>query len=317
MSPGSKNNFPSFEQQRLTGRKQYLYQRARMVQAVRQFFIEKNYLEVETPVLIPALAPEIHIDAIRGGDMYLQPSPELCMKRLLSAGYPQIFQISKCFRGRERGDRHLPEFTLLEWYRIGIDYKALMEESEALILSVSRNMGMGDKVTYQGALLDLKGPWERISVREAFNVYAASSMETALESGCFDEVMVNEIEPHLGVTKPVFLYDYPASLAALARLKPDNREFAERFEIYVAGLELANGFSELADAREQRARFERDCQQRRLSGKPAYQIPKKFLESLEYMPQAAGIALGIDRLAMIFTDRTKIDDVVAFTPEEV
>jgi lysyl-tRNA synthetase class 2 len=317
MSPGSKNNFPSLEQQRLTRRKQYLHLRARMVQAVRQFFIEKNYLEVETPVLIPALAPEIHIDAIQGGDMYLQPSPELCMKRLLSAGYPQIFQISKCFRGQERGDRHLPEFTLLEWYRIGIDYKALMEESEALILSVSRNMGMGDKITYQGALLDLKGPWERISVREAFNVYAASSMETALETGCFDEVMVNEIEPHLGVTKPVFLYDYPASLAALARLRRDNREIAERFEIYAAGLELANGFSELADAREQRARFERDCQQRRLSGKPVYQIPKKFLESLDYMPQAAGIALGIDRLAMILTDRTKIDDVVAFTPEEV
>ena len=318
MPPGPKNSLRLDEPRRLADRKPALWLRARIVQAIRQFFTEKNYLEVETPVLIPAPAPETHIDAIRAGDVYLQPSPELCMKRLLAAGYPKIFQMSKCFRSEERGERHLPEFTLLEWYRTGIGYKALMEESEELILSVSRNMGLEEKIIYQGMNIDLKGPWQRIAVREAFNDYSSSTMEKALEMGCFDEVMVNEIEPHLGVTRPIFLYDYPASLAALARLRPDNPEYAERFEIYLGGLELANGFSELTDAQEQTARFERDRRQRHISGRLVYQMPAKFLKSLEYMPnEAAGIALGVDRLAMIFADRPKIDDVVSFTPEEV
>ena len=158
---------------------------------------------------------------------------------------------------------------------------------------------------------------ERISVVEAFNHYASLDMETACKKGCFDEVMVREIEPNLGVTKPTLLYDYPASLAALARLKPDNPEFAERFEIYISGLELANGFSELTDPQEQRARFEKDQLKRRQTGKQVYPTAEKFLKSLEYMPEAAGIALGVDRLAMIFSDSPKIDDVVSFTPEEL
>ena len=139
----------------------------------------------------------------------------------------------------------------------------------------------------------------------------------ALEKGCFDELMVQEIEPNLGMTKPTLLYDYPASLAALARLKPDNPEFAERFEIYFAGLELANGFSELTDPQEQRTRFERDKKKREKLGKEVYPTAEKFLKSLESMPEAAGMALGIDRLAMIFSGSPKIDDVVSFTPEEL
>jgi len=288
-----------------------------MVQAIRLFFIEHDYLEVETPQLIPAPAPEPHIDAISAGDGYLHTSPELCMKRLLAAGYPRIFQFSKCFRAGERGNLHLPEFLLLEWYRTGIDYRTLMEECEALILSVSRSLGKGEKISYQGMEIDLRSPWEKISVREAFDRRASLPLQMALEKGCFDQVMVREIEPHLGITGPTFLYDYPASLAALARLRHDDQRFAERFEIYLAGLELANGFSELTDAREQRARFERDLQHRNDLGKEVYPMPESFLESLDHMPEAAGIALGVDRLAMIFTDAPKIDDVVFFTPEEV
>ncbi len=316
MSPGSKNEFLN-ERQRLAGRRHYLWLRAKTIQSIRRFFVEHDYLEVETPQIIPAPPPEPHIDAIPTGALYLHTSPELYMKRMLSAGYPKIFQIGKCFRQDERGALHLPEFTLLEWYKVGIDYIALMEECEELILSVCRDLGMGQKIESQGKIIDLKRPWERISVSESFNRYTHLTPDTALEQGVFDEVMVTEIEPCLGMTAPVLLYDYPAPLAALARLKKGNPKLAERFEIYIAGLELANGFSELVDAKEQRLRFEEHRRQRSNLGKQAYPMPERFLKSLGHMPEAAGIALGVDRLVMILAGRSKIDDVVSFTPEEL
>jgi lysyl-tRNA synthetase class 2 len=239
------------------------------------------------------------------------------MKRLLASGISRIFQITKCFRADERGDLHLPEFSLLEWYRTEIDYKVLMEECEELVLWVCRELGVGGKIKYQGIEIELKRPWKKISVSEAFDRYASSNLVAALNKGCFHEIMVQEIEPRLSLTGPAFLYDYPASFAALARLKPDNPEFAERFEFYAGGVELANGFSELNDREEQRARFEIDQRKRHDLGKRDYPMPERFLTSLEHMPDAAGIALGIDRLAMIFTDRSKIDDVVTYTPEEL
>ena len=310
------NNFPH-EQMKLAARKRNLLLRARMVQSIREFFIERGYLEIDTPQLISAPAPEVHIEAIRAGGRYLQTSPELCMKRLLASGFPKIFQISRCFREGERGDLHLPEFSLLEWYRTGIDYHLLMDECEALIRFVSQRLDMGGKIPYRANEIDLKRPWERVSVEAAFDQYAYISMERALGEGCFDQVMVDEIEPNLGVIRPTFLYDYPAAMAALARLKPDNRALAERFEIYIAGLELANGFSELNDPVEQRARFERELQIRDVEGKETCPMPERFLRSLEHMPDAAGIALGVDRLAMLFSGALKIDEVVPFTPEEV
>lgn len=317
MSPGLKNRSSLNDQRRLAARKQNLYLRARMIQAIRKFFAEKDYLEVETPQIIPAPPPEVHIEAVRAGNQFLHTSPEICMKQMLSAGYSKIFQISKCFRDGERGNLHLPEFTLLEWYQIGIDYNHLMKECEELILWVSQNLGFGERLHYQDMDIVLEAPWQRISVREAFLRYASMPLEKAFKKGTFDELMANEIEPNLGVTKPTFLYDYPISLAAMARLKPDSLEFAERFEIFIGGLELANGFSELTDPKEQRARFEMDLRQRRKLGKQAYPMANKFLKSLEHMPEAAGIALGIDRLAMVFANRPKIDHVVSFTPEEL
>ncbi len=302
---------------KLAARKRNLLLRARMVQSIREFFVERGYLEIDTPQLISAPAPEVHIDAIRAGGRYLQTSPELCMKRLLASGFPKIFQISRCFRTGERGDLHLPEFSLLEWYRTGIDYKVLMNECEALIRFVSQRLDMGGKIPYLSNEIDLKKPWQRISVSAAFDRYATTSLKRALEEGCFDQIMVEEIEPNLGMTRPTFLYDYPAAMAALARLKPGNRALAERFEIYIAGLELANGFSELNDPVEQRARFERELQIRDAEGKETYPMPERFLRSLEHMPDAAGIALGVDRLAMLFSGALKIDEVVSFTPEEV
>ena len=316
MSPESKNESLD-EQQRLASRNRHLWLRARTLQSIRRFFIEHDYLEVETPCLIPAPPPEPHIDAVRSGTLYLHTSPELCMKRLLAAGYPKIFQINRCFRQGERGDHHLPEFTLLEWYEAKTDYVGLMEECERLLLSVCQEICGAREIHYQGMEIDLQSPWEKISVNEAFDRYAHSAPYSALEQGFFDRVMVEKVEPHLGTIRPTFIYDYPAPLAALARLKRDDPRLAERFELYLGGVELANGFSELIDAEEQRERFEEHQKQRARLDKAIYPMPERFLKSLKYMPEAAGIALGVDRLVMILAGRSKIDDVVTFTPEEL
>jgi lysyl-tRNA synthetase class 2 len=288
-----------------------------MLQAIRRFFTQQGYLEVHTPYLIPAPAPEPHIDAIPAGAAYLHTSPELCMKRLLSAGYARIFQICPCFRQGERGVLHLPEFMLLEWYRAGVDYRDLMDECEEMILAVSKQLEMEEEIEYQNKRVILRRPWHRLSVAEAFNAYAGVPVEKALECGAFDQIMVEKIEPRLGTPKPTFLYDYPASLGALARLKKGNPDVAERFELYLGGLEIANAFSELKDPREQEARFHAEREKRRFLGKPVYPMPEKFLRDLERMPQSAGIALGVDRLVMFFADMARIDDVVSFTPEEL
>jgi elongation factor P--(R)-beta-lysine ligase len=302
---------------RQTKLKKNLQLRADVIHCIRQFFRNQGYLAVETPVRIPAPAPEIHIDAEPSGDRFLITSPELCMKRLLAAGYPKIFQICKCFRKGERGDRHLPEMTLLEWYCAGITYADLMDQCENLVRYVAEKVNAGDVLTYQGKTIDLAAPWPRISVTEAFDRYASISMADALAKDRFDEVMALEIEPELGRSKPVFLYDYPAEKGALARLKPEDSSLAERFELYIAGIELCNGFSELTDPAEQRMRFEIEMNARKELGKQFYPAPEHFLSSLKDMPEAAGNAFGIDRLTMLFADTTTIDDVVAFTPEEL
>jgi lysyl-tRNA synthetase class 2 len=239
------------------------------------------------------------------------------MKRMLAAGYERIFQICQCWRGGERGSQHITEFTLLEWYRSGHDYCALMEDCEELIPTVAIAIGLGQSVIYHQREIDLSRPWEKISVKEAFECYSQTSMMEALERNRFDEIMVQEIEPSLGIKRPTFLYDYPAERGALARLKKEDPALAERFELYIGGLELANGFSELIDPEEQRSRFQVENAMRQRFGKSVYPIPEKFLDELIEMPPSAGIALGVDRLVMLFLDAEKIDDVVAFTPEEL
>ncbi|MGD2185161.1 MAG: EF-P lysine aminoacylase EpmA [Desulfobacterales bacterium] len=305
------------ENDRRKALKKNLQKRTRVIQAIRNFFIDEDYLEVETPIRIPAPAAEAHIDAVESGDWFLQTSPELCMKRLLAAGMPRIFQIAKCFRQGERGRLHLPEMTLLEWYRTGSNYEDIMKECEALIGTVTRKICSEDILTYQGQKINLTPPWPRISVSDAFDRSGSISLNAALEQDQFDDIMTAEIEPNLGPTQPVFLYDYPASRAALARLKPQDPRYAERFELYIGGLEICNAFSELTDQAEQCRRFEHEQDQRRKAGKPIYPPADKFLAALKDLPAAAGTALGIDRLIMLFADTTYIDDVVAFTPEEL
>ena len=300
----------------LSRKRNALTARARIIREIRRYFEEEGYLEVETPLRIPAPAPESHIDAIPSGDWFLHTSPELSMKRLLAAGYGPVFQICHCWREGERGRLHLPEFTMIEWYRTDAGYLRLMDECESLICSVAAVLGLGEKIVYQGIEINLRGRWERITVAQAFSRYTRISMDEALQRGLFDELMAQEIEPKLGITVPVFIHDYPASRGALARLKPDDPSVAERFELYMGGIELANAFTELTDPSEQRYRFIQEQQNRRALGKGIYPMPEKFLDELPRMPQSCGIAMGLDRLVMLLLDAPSIDDVVAFTPEE-
>lgn len=291
--------------------------RAEILQQTRDFFCREGYLETDTPLLIPAPAPESHIDAIQAGNLFLHTSPELCMKRLLAAGYQKIFQICHCWRSGERGARHLPEFTMLEWYRVNSDYTGLMTDCINLIRRLATACGSGISIRYDNKTIDLQGGWEHITVAEAFRRYTGMTMERALKDGMFDELMTVAIEPNLGNRVPTFIHDYPAERGALARLKQDDASVAERFELYIAGMELANGFSELNDAGEQRLRFQEEAAHRSERGQPPYPMPEKFLSELDRMPPAAGIALGMDRLIMLLTGAQTIDEVVPFTPEEL
>ena len=294
-----------------------LARRSDLLRCVRGFFADAGYLEVETPVRIPVPLPEAHIEIIASDGWVLQPSPEICMKRLLAAGYEKIFQICKCFRKAERGRRHLPEMTMLEWYAVGETYLDLMTRCEELVRHIAQGLGAGRSILYQGWTIDLTPPWEKLTVADAFTRYGSLSMPAALAQGRFDAVMGLEIEPRLGLERPVFLYDYPAEHGSLARLKPGDPSVAERFELYIGGLELCNGFSELNDAAEQRRRFAAEQALMQARGTPVHPLPEKFLEALSHMPPCAGNALGIDRLVMLFTDAAAIDEVVAFTPEEL
>jgi len=294
-----------------------LWTRARMVRAIRDFFVSRDYLEVETPNLIPAPIPEQHIDAISCGDWFLHTSPELYMKQLLAAGYPRIFQICKCFRKGERGSHHLPEFTMLEWYCRGMDYRLLMKECEELIISIANDLGNEEAIQYQGKKIRLQRPWESISVSDTFIRYAPVTMVEAVKENSFDEIMACYIESHLGLEQPTFIYDYPVSGSALAKAKKDEAAVAERFELYIGGKEIANACSELIDADEHHTRFKKVQEYRNSMGKSVYPIPRFFLWDNVAIPESAGIALGIDRLAMIFCDSPIIDNVVTFTPDVI
>jgi lysyl-tRNA synthetase class 2 len=271
---------------------------------------------------------------------FLITSPEYAMKKLLAAGIAPIFQICKSFRnGEEVSSRHNPEFTILEWYRTNADYRDLMVDCEELFRQVARALDPssdGASWTYQGARIDLASPWERLSVREAFARYAAVDLaddaslfaaarargysvtpETTGEQA-FHQIFLNEIEPRLGRATPTILYDYPAAHAALARLSPRDPRVAERFELYVAGIEMANAFSELTDVAEQLRRLRAEREERRHLGRTLYNVDEEFIRALDRgLPPSAGIALGIDRLVMFFADVPSIRDVLWFPADEI
>lgn len=292
--------------------------RAQVIQAIRRYFVDQGFLEVETPVLIPANAPEEYIDPVLALPWQLQTSPEICMKRLLCRGYSRIFQICRCWRSGERGSRHLSEFTMLEWYRANGSYLDLMEDCRGLLRTVAELCTPTGEYRRNGSKIDPHRTWATYTLQEAFSLFSNTSLSNCLANDCFEEILVSQIEPALSnFSTPVLLYDYPAEMAALARLKQDDRRFAERFELYLGGLELANGFSELNEPAEQRERFIAANRVRSSNGKQPLPLPEPFLAELSAMPDSAGIALGVDRLVMLTCGAQSIDEVVCFTPEQL
>ena len=270
-----------------------LSERARVLREIRAFFDARGFTEVETPVRIPAPAPEPHIDCPPSGDWFLRASPELQMKKLLAAGMERIYQIGPCFRAGEKGRRHSPEFTMLEWYRANADYSDIARDAEELLAEVLKR----DHADVQ-----------RITVREAYLRWAGWDPVETWDQDRFDFDMATKIEPNLP-KEPLFLTDYPAPAASLARLKSDDPRVAERWELYVDGIELANAFTELIDPVEQRRRFELAREERRALGEADYPLDEKFLDALARMPPSGGVALGVDRLVMLACGASSIADV--------
>lgn len=297
-----------------------LTRRSELMTALRRFFLERGYIEVDTPLRLPVVLPEAHIAAFSSEGWWLQSSPEQCMKRLLARGCPRIFQICRCFRKEECGRLHQSEFSMLEWYRSGADYFDLMEECEQLFAALARTLSHFPALRKPGRLTRRHGetglhpPWQRLRVADAFCRYAGMEVEETLARGLYEEVLVNRIEPHLGQREPTFLYDYPLALGSLARRSTARPDCAERFELYIGGMELANGFSELTDTAEQRLRFGDAIAALRAAGRQAA-MPERFLADLERMPAAAGIALGVDRLFMLLEDQDDIRQVIPFPAE--
>lgn len=286
--------------------------RSQVLKAIRDFFHARSFVEVETPVRVITPCTELHIDAEPSGDHYLRTSPELHMKRLLADGFRQIFQIGPCFRRGERGDLHNPEYTMLEWYRVNADYRDILADTRALLLEVTK-AASGSLLTRNGASIDLAPDWPVITITEAFEKHAGWNPVEDFDADRFNADLVDLIEPALPRDVPVVLTDFPAELAALARLKPDNPAIAERWELYIGGLELANAYSELTDAVEQQARFEKWTGQRQNDGRATYPPDHTFMEALRQgLPTCGGIALGVDRLVMLCTGATSLDEVLPF-----
>lgn len=328
---------------------QQYWVRERVIDAIRVFFKGRGFHEVEVPLLLPTPSTEPFLEVFKTQlvddqghkwDGFLPSSPEFALKKLLSAGSGSIFTITKSFRnGEGRSSRHNPEFTILEWYHTPGDYMTVAQDFEELMREISRVTGGDGKIlNYQGCKYDIGGPWERISVVEAFQKYAGIDTETMLDRDklkeaskkkgyqvddestweeMWNQIIANEIEPKLGVTGPTIMYDFPVSQAALAKKAKDPR-FAERWEVYLAGYELGNCFSELTDWREQESRCKADLLERKKLGKTEYPMDTDFIDALKLgMPEAGGIAVGVDRLVALFADTPSIAETLFFPVEEM
>ena len=326
-------------------RRPFLLARSRILASIRAFFATRGFVEVETPILQRSPGNEVHLHAFAtdietaAGErerLYLHTSPEFTCKKLLAAGEPRLFTLARTFRNRERGRRHHPEFTMLEWYRANEPYEALMDDCAALIALAASAAGR-DVLSFEGRETDPRLAPERLTVADAVGratgidllatladpdrpdrdglaaAAAGAGIRVAADddwSDVFSRILVERVEPGLGTGRAVVLCEYPACEAALARRKPGDPRVAERFELYAAGVELANAFGELTDAAEQRRRFEADMAERERRYGSRHPIDEDFLAAVERMPPASGIALGVDRLVMLATGARRIDDVL-------
>lgn len=279
-----------------------------VVRRLRGWFHERGYTEVETPQRVACPGIDVHLDALpAGAGRHLATSPELEMKKLLAAGCERIFQVARAFRAGERGERHSPEFTLLEWYAAGEDYRDLMAATEGLVAAAAAVLEGEGVATRLGAW---PRPFTRLCVDDAFARWAGWRPSLAFDEQRFFGDFVERVEPRLAALGAVFLADWPAPAGALARRKPGDPAVCERVELVLDGVEICNGFSELVDAREQEARFERDNAERARRGREAYPIDRAFLDALASgVPPCAGNALGIDRLLMALTGSRRLADV--------
>ncbi len=299
------------ELERLCRIKPNLERRSRIVQLIRTFFFDPGFLEVETPVRVPSVAPEQFIIPLTSEDWFLSTSPELYMKRLLACGYDKLFQLSRSFRKGEAGHLHNPEFTLLEWYRKGAGYSETIEDTEQLVALIADSLGLGSSVRYLDTHVDLTLPWPRVTVSNAFKRAAGWDPVARPDPDRFDLDLSFKVVPSFPAARPMVLTGYPAPQASLARLDPRDPRVAERAEVFIAGLDLANAYTELNDPAEQRRRFEEEAEIIRQAGGKAT-VSKKFLQAVGHMPPCGGIALGVDRLVMLFCNATSIQDVLAF-----
>ncbi len=304
-----------------------------MLKAIREFFEKEEFLEVDTPTLVasPDPNPFNEVFKIEGKKLYLTPSPEFFIKKLLSLGLKNVYQITKAYReGQENDPQHLNEFTILEWYRNNADYYNLMVDCENLLNYLAEGLKLKTLI-YNKQKINLTPPWQKTTCKEAFKKYADINLDEFLEiktareicqkkgyqisdknswEELYHQVFLNEVEPKLPKEQPLILYDYPSPLAALSKIKDTNFKYAERFEFYIGGLELGNGYSELTDSQEQERRLQADLQTRKEKGMLVFDYDHEFVEALKSgIPKTAGIAVGIDRLVMLFTDCTDIHEV--------
>jgi lysyl-tRNA synthetase class 2 len=349
--------------------KQHLETRAQIIRLIREFFWQQEFLEMETPNLLclPGQEPylssmKLTINNERGASFigYLHTSPEYTLKKMLGAGFKNIFSLCKVYRDQESfGGTHNPEFTMIEWYRANEDFWKIMEDVEGLFKYIDEKLHLKSKIqnpndqsnpniqSQKFDHLDLGIDWkfgfgnlkfERLHMRDVWQRYAGVNLDDYLErdqmfalceqkgykpktsesyEDLFYRIFLNEIEPHLGVHSPTIVHHYPACMAALSRLSPIDPRYAERFEVYVGGLELANCFSELVDSAEQFRRLQKDQEDRKQAGKEVFPIDMEFIEALKTMPPSAGIALGVDRLVQLFTGCKNIDDVLVLPASQL
>lgn len=298
---------------------QALAARSQALRAIRDVFHEGHFVEVDTPAMVPCPGLDVHLSAFRVGDAYLSTSPEYQMKRLLVGGVPRTFQLARCFRQDEQGAHHEREFLMLEWYRAFARVDAVMDDTEQVVRAVANAIYGVPSIYVDGQAIDLRGPFRRMRLYEAFRRFASIDESEMLRMSEEDEeaffrAWVDEIEPALAEERePIFLVDFPMPMASLARQNPEDPRYAERFELYLAGVELCNGFGELTDPDEQRARLKRDRATREARGLPAYPIDERFLAALEEgMPPSAGNALGVDRLLAVCLGVPSIGEVQPF-----
>lgn len=293
------------------GRLERLRARARVLRAIRAYFDEEGFLEVETPARVPSPGMDLHLDAFETDARWLITSPEYQMKRLVVGGAGNIYQICRCFRRDELGAHHEPEFTMLEWYRSG-GSEGVRRDTEQLVATCAIAVNDSVRVRVGNRIVDLAPPWPVVTVREALHAVGEDLDAILPDEERFFRTWIEKVEPGLGLEQPVFVTEWPASMASLARLCPHDPSVADRFEVYVQGLELSNGFDELTDPVEQRRRFVRDQDARRAAGRTVFPIDERFMAALEEgLPRCSGNALGVDRLVMLLTKAESIADVIA------